>query len=173
MKFEREGKRPDGAPVKVGFSLVFARDAGAPAVGFAVCQQHFPENFWNPAFQQHPNTARGIASIVLVAENPTDHHIFLSTFTGVRDLHATSSGVSAATPRGDIKVMDPAAFRSYFGTDPPDISQGARLAALQFHVRDRGALRAALGAGGVAFSVRMDATIVAPQTAMGATLVFE
>jgi len=173
MKFEREGKRPDGAPVKVAFSLVFARDAGAPAVGFAVCQQHFPENFWNPAFQQHPNTARGIAGIVLVAENPTDHHIFLSTFTGVRDLHATSSGVSAATPRGDIKVMDPAAFRGYFGTDPPDISQGARLAALQFHVRDRGALRAALGAGGIAFSVRMDATIVAPQTAMGATLVFE
>jgi hypothetical protein len=40
-------------------------------------------------------------------------------------------------------------------------------------VRDRRALRAALGAGAVAFSVRMDATIVAPQTAMGATLVFE
>jgi hypothetical protein len=69
--------------------------------------------------------------------------------------------------------MDPVAFRSYFGTDPPDISQGARLAALQFHVRDRGALRAALGAGGIAFSVRRDATIVAPQAAMGATLVFE
>jgi hypothetical protein len=138
-----------------------------------VCQQHFPENFWNPAFQQHPNTATGIAGLVLVAENPTDHHIFLSTFTGMRDLHATSSGVSAATPRGDIKVMDPVAFRNYFGTDPPDISQGARLAALQFHVRDRGALRAALGAGDIAFSVRMDATIVAPQAAMGATLMFE
>ena len=62
MRFEREGKRPDGAPVKVAFSLAFARDAGAPAIGFAVCQQHFPENFWNPAFQQHPNTATGIAS---------------------------------------------------------------------------------------------------------------
>ena len=59
MKFEREGKRPDGAPVKVAFSLAFARDAGAPAIGFAVCQQHFPENFWNPAFQQHANTASG------------------------------------------------------------------------------------------------------------------
>ena len=173
LKFEREGKRPDGATVKVAFSLAFARDAGAPGVGFAVCEQHFPENFWNPAFQQHANTASGIASAVLVAENPTDHHIFLSAFTGVRDLHATSSGVGVATPQGDIKVMDPAAFRSHFGTEPPDISQGARLAALQFHVRDRGALRAALSGGGIAFSVLMDSTIVAPQTAMGATLVFE
>ncbi len=53
MHFEREGKRPDGSTVKVGFSLAFARDAGAPEIGFATCQQHFPENFWNPAFQQH------------------------------------------------------------------------------------------------------------------------
>ena len=173
LKFEREGKRPDGATVKVAFSLAFARDAGAPGVGFAVCQHHFPENFWNPRFQQHPNTASGIAGVVLVAENPTDHHIFLSAFTGVRDLHATSSGVRVATPQGDIKVMDPVAFRSHFGTDPPDVSQGARLGALQFHVRDRNALRAALGGGGIAYSVRMDSTIVAPQTAIGATLVFE
>jgi len=173
LKFEREAKRPDGATVKVAFSLAFARDGGAPGVGFAVCQQHFPENFWSPAFQQHPNTASGIAGAVLVAENPTDHHIFLSAFTGVRDLHATSSGVSAETPRGDIKVMDPAAFYSHFGTEPPDISRGARLAALQFRLRDRSALRAALESGGIAFSTRMDSTVVAPQTAMGATLMFE
>jgi catechol 2,3-dioxygenase-like lactoylglutathione lyase family enzyme len=173
MTFEREGNRPDGAPVKVTFSLAFARDAGAPGAGFAVCQHHLPENFWNPVFQQHPNTASGIVSVVLVAENPSDHHIFLSAFTGVRDLHATSSGVSASTPRGEIKVMDPAAFRSHFGTEPPDISQGARLAALQFRVRDRAALEAALNKGGVAASSRVGSTVVAPQIAMGATLVFQ
>src|SRR6266566_9039262 len=173
MRFEREGKRPDGSTVKVGFSLAFARDAKAPATGFAVCQQHFPENFWNPAFQQHANTASGIDSVVLVAENPSDHHIFLSALTGVRDLQATSSGVTASTPRGDVKVMDPAAFRSHFGTEPPDISHGARLAAVQFRVRDRAALNAALKAGGIAGSSRMGATIVAPETAIGATLVFD
>jgi catechol 2,3-dioxygenase-like lactoylglutathione lyase family enzyme len=70
MRFEREGKRPDGSTVKVGFSLAFARDAKAPAVGFAVCQQHFPENFWNPTFQQHPNTVSGIAAAVVVSEDP-------------------------------------------------------------------------------------------------------
>src|SRR6266516_251946 len=160
MRFEREGKRPDGSAVKVAFSLAFARDAKAPAIGFAVCQQHFPENFWNSAFQQHPNTASAIANVVLVAENPTDHHIFLSAFTGVRDLSATSSGITASTPRGDIRVMDPAAFRSHFGTEPPDISHGARLAAVQFRVRDRAALNAALKAEGILTSSRMGATVV-------------
>src|SRR5205823_13579263 len=43
MRFEREGKRPDGSAVKVAFSLAFARDAKAPAIGFAVCQQHRSE----------------------------------------------------------------------------------------------------------------------------------
>src|SRR5215207_7565308 len=32
--FEREGKRPDGSPVKVAFSLAFAADPHAPDVGF-------------------------------------------------------------------------------------------------------------------------------------------
>src|SRR6202040_963956 len=141
-------------------------------IGFATCEQHFPQNFWNPTFQQHPNTASSVAGVVLVAENPTDHHIFLSAFTGVRHPHATSSGVTTSTPRGDIKVMDPAAFRSHFATEPPDISHGARLAAVQFRVRDRAALNAALKAGGIAASSRMGATIVAPETAIGATLVF-
>ena len=36
MRFEREGRRPDGSPVKVAFSLAFAADKHAPAIHFAV-----------------------------------------------------------------------------------------------------------------------------------------
>ena len=176
LKFEREGKQADGSGVKVAFSLAFASDAKAPEIGFAVCQQHYPENFWNPAFQRHANTASTIAGVVIVAENPADHHIFLSAFTGVRGLRTTSSGIVASTLRGYIWIMDPAAFRGHFGTEPPDIAQGSspgsRLAAIEFRVRDRAALTAALKAGGIASSASMGATIVAPDAAMGATLVF-
>ena len=153
----------------IGSGGVMPSDTGT---GFFTCQHRHPESFWNPAFQQHPNTAAAVAGVVLVAENPSDHHIFLSEFTGVRDLHATSSGVIASTPRGDVKLMDPDAFRSHFGAEPPEISQGARLAAMQFRVRDRTALTAALDAGGIAYSSRMASTVVAPETAMGATLAF-
>jgi catechol 2,3-dioxygenase-like lactoylglutathione lyase family enzyme len=172
LQFEREGSRPDGSTLKVGFSLAFARDGGAPAIGFATCLQHHPENFWNRSFQQHPNGASTIASAVIVAENPSDHHIFLSAFTGERELLATSSGITARTPRGDLAIMDAAAFRSHFGVRPPDIAGGARLAAIWFLVRERDALMAALEAGAVPHILHMGHVVVAPEAAMGATLVF-
>jgi len=167
--FEREARRPDGTPVKVAFSLAFAADAKAPDTGFFTCQQHYPENFWNPAFQTHPNTVSGVAGVVFVADNPTDHHIFLSAFSGVRDLKATSTGITLETPRGEIQVMDPAAFRLHYAIEPPDVTRGMRLAAIRFSVRDMKQARALLAdAAG-----RMDKLIVGPQAAHGATLVFE
>jgi catechol 2,3-dioxygenase-like lactoylglutathione lyase family enzyme len=172
LQFEREGSRPDGSRLKVGFSLAFAHDAGAPSIGFATCRQHHPENFWNPAFQQHPNGVSAVAGAVIVAENPSDHHIFLSAFTGERELHATSSGITAPTPRGDLTIMDPAAFQSHFGVPPPDIKAGARLAALRFKVPALGALSAALAAGAVPHISHMGHVVSAPQDALGATLVF-
>ena len=57
--FEREARRPDNTTIKVAFTLAFARDPAAPQVGFFTCQQHYPENFWNPAFQKHANSVVG------------------------------------------------------------------------------------------------------------------
>ena len=167
--FEREAKRPDGTPVKVAFSLAFASDPKAPDTGFFTCQQHYPENFWNPAFQKHPNGVTGVAGVVLVADNPADHHVFLKGFSGVSDLKSTSSGITIETPRGEIQVMDPAAFRLHYAVDPPDVARGMRLAAIRF-AADMAAARSALG---TAATQRMDKLIVGPQAAHGATLVFE
>jgi Glyoxalase-like domain len=173
FRFEREGRTPDGRGVKLGFSLAFARDPLAPDTCFFTCQQHYPENFWNPAFQAHANGASAIGAIVLVAENPSDHHIFLSAFSGVRDLHATSTGVTVETPRGAIQVMDPAAFRLHYGVAPPDVSAGARLAAANFIVRDLAGTRDLLGKAGVAAREHMGRIVIGPDAAMGATLAFE
>ncbi len=172
LTFEREGRAPDGGKTKVGFSLAFARDAAAPLIGFATCRQHNPDSFWNSAFQQHANSVCAIAGAVIVAENPSDHHIFLSAFTGERALVATSSGVMARTPRGDLQIMDGAAFESHFGVSPPELSGGARLAALRFVVRDRARLLATLTATAIPHISHMGHVVVPPQAAMGATLAF-
>jgi hypothetical protein len=173
LTFERAGKGADGSTVTVGFSLAFARDPRAPEIGFAVCRQTNPELFWNRALQQHANGASGVAGAVLVAENPTDHHIFLTAFSGVRELHAGSGVLLASTPRGDIRIMDRAAFQTRFGLEPPDLSGGAQLAAVCFTVRERKALHDTLAASGIAFSEHMGQTVISPKVAMGATLVFE
>jgi hypothetical protein len=168
--FEREGKRPDGSAVKVAFSLAFAQDALAPDTGFFTCQQHFPENFWNPAYQQHRNGVSGVSGVVLVADNPADHHVFFKAFAGVTDLMSTSSGITIETPRGEIQVMDPSAFKAHFGVEGPEVTRGMRLAAIRFTVRDLPAARAVLGANAVERSGKL---VVAPERAYGATLVFE
>jgi catechol 2,3-dioxygenase-like lactoylglutathione lyase family enzyme len=173
LRFEREGKRPDGSPVKVAFSLAFAKDALAPANAFAVCQQHYPENFWNPAYQQHANGVTGVAGAVMVADNPSDHHIFLSAFAGERELLSSSAGVTVTTPRGDIQAMTPAAFADHFVIAPPDVSASARLAALRLVVSNLPAVERALASAGIAPVRHMGRLVVSPDNALGVTLVFE
>src|ERR1700733_15401485 len=93
--FEREARRPNGATVKVAFSLAFAADEKAGDAGFFTCQQHYPENFWNPAFQDHLNGVTGIAGVTMVAERPEAHRHFLAAFTGVSEVRSGPDGISA------------------------------------------------------------------------------
>ncbi|ALK09711.1 VOC family protein [Blastochloris viridis] len=169
--FSRQGRRPDGSAVTVAFTLAFAADTGSPDVCFFVCEQHFPENFWNPAFQVHPNGATAVRGIVLVADNPSDHHGFLGSFSGRREMHATSLGIVITTARGEIAVMEPAVFANVFGFPPPASRGGMRLAAIRLGVADLAQARAALGRSGVA--VGRDRLAVPPAHAHGAALIFE
>ena len=44
--------------------------------------------------------ARKLQAVTLIADNPSDHHIFLGTLTDQRDLHSSSLGVAARTRGG-------------------------------------------------------------------------
>ena len=131
-EFERAGKRPDGMPIKVAFALAFASDPLAPGTGFFTCQHRHPENFWNPAFQQHANGVERVAGIVMVAEEPARHRDFLLAFTGAGGSRNTGRGFTIELSRGDIDVTPPAAFERRYGLSAPDVSSGLRLAALRF-----------------------------------------
>jgi catechol 2,3-dioxygenase-like lactoylglutathione lyase family enzyme len=170
--FERNAKRPNGTSVKVAFSLAFARDAAAPDLGFFTCQQHYPENFWNPAFQKHANSVSGIAGVVAVAENPAHHLSFMQNFTGAA-AERSGEGFIIATPRGSIEVTTPAAFTQRFGVKAPDVTHGARLAALRFVAADASLLQGVPELAGMGGLYAGNATAIEPQDAMGAVLVFE
>jgi hypothetical protein len=175
--FSREGKRPDGKVIKLAFSLAFAQDAASPEVGFAACQHHFPENFWNPAFQIHANGAKTMPGVALVADNPTDHHIFLKSFTGLRDLHSNSLGIKAVTENGDVEIMEAVAFRDRSGVAITADGAGMTLNALRFAVADIATVEALHREGEIA-SYRQPCgdnsrLVVTPELAFGATLIFE
>ncbi len=175
--FERVAISPDGEERRVGFDLTFTSFEGEgahpnPDMGFFTCRQRYPENFWKPAYQVHPNTARSIAAAVLVAPDPTDFHEGLSAFVGQREFHATSAGLVIPTPRGSIEVVTPAAFRWRYGeASLPRDPERLTFAALRFAVADFGEAASQLVAGGFAVADRHDALVVTG--VHGATIAFE
>lgn len=189
--FERRGRKPDGSETKVAFTLAFAQSKLIPDADFFVCQQHYPENFWNPAFQQHPNGVTRIAGIVMTAENPSDHGEFLSHFSGQREMVATSMGleIDLGGKGGHIDVLTELAFRFRFGElalqDKPDADpalpldaaepqvRAPRLAAIRLATPDLDKVVEILRKGDVTFDRRNGAIVVPPFAAMGVALVFE
>jgi hypothetical protein len=171
--FEREAKRPDGSTVKVAFSLAFATDPGTPDTGFFTCQQHYPENFWNPAFQTHLNGAAAIAGVTMVSDEPASHSDFFCAFSGVSDVSSKSDGIAIETPRGVIEIAEPEAYRRHLGAEPPDLARGGRLAALRFAVDDKARLISLLRKNGVDFAEHGGKVIIPSSVAFGATLAFE
>lgn len=176
LSFAREGKQPDGATVKLGFSLAFAEDKAAPDIHFAACRQHFPENFWNPAFQKHANGVTGIGGVVVVADDPARHRDFMQAFAGAKAADRagdSDGGFVVATPRGRIEVMTPAAFVASFGVTAPALAHGPRLAAVRFAVADAQVLQDLPELAGMAGLYAGNATTIGQQDAMGAVLIFE
>jgi Glyoxalase-like domain len=171
--FAREGTKPDGTPVKLAFSLAFAADPVSPNLRFAVCQHHFPENFWDPAFQSHANGATTVPGVAMVAENPSDHHIFLKAFTGVRDLHSSSIGVRARTENGDVEIMEQVAFADQFGVSPAVDGEGMTLNGLRFAVDDLTQAEAWHRRNGIASQRHVGRLVVPPDVAHGAILTLE
>jgi hypothetical protein len=171
--FGREGSRPDGTPVKLAFSLAFARDPASPNLRFAVCQHHFPENFWDPAFQSHANGAGAVPGVAMVAENPADHGVFLKAFTGESNLRSSSTGITARTENGDVEIVPPRSFRDRFGVAPAVKGEGMTLNALRFAVPDIAQAEAVHRQAGIASRRHAGRLVVPPDVAHGATLIFE
>src|SRR5262245_18314516 len=107
MRFEWEGKRPDGATVRVCFSLTFAEDMATTSISTAPCQYHIHENMRNPAFLRHGNSAAASAGVVTLAERPEDHACFFEIFAGGQST-MVDGGVKIKMPRGVIDMLTPA-----------------------------------------------------------------
>ena len=173
LPFSREAKLPDGKTITVGFTLAFARDELLPHTGFFAIQHRDPAMFYKKELQQHANGASGVLGAILVADNPTDHHIFLGGVTGVRELHSSSLGLKADTPRGDVEILEATAFRDQFGVTPKVERTGATLEGLRLAAPDLNAVERIFTASKIASHRHIGRLVVKPEAAFGATLIFE
>ncbi len=170
--FERTATGPDGTERKVAFSLTFTSDSRLKRAGFFTCQHHYPENFWRPEFQRHANGALAVASAVMVTRDPADFHEFLTHFTGMHEITATSFGVSFDLDDGSrVEVLSPVGFKAFFGEEvEPD---PRRFLGWRVRVGDLGAVAALLTENRVPFRALAGALVVSAALAHGAALAFE
>ena len=172
MRFEREGRRPDGSAVKVGFSLAFAEDKRRPTSTSRLAGSTIRRISGTRPFRNMPT-----ASPALPASSPLPmipSGIAASCrHSPVRKATRGKDGFTIATPRGAIEVTTPAAFLHRYGVSAPDVSRGARLAALRFATKDASLLQGAPEFAGLAGLYAGNAAVIGPQDAMGAVLVFE
>lgn len=159
--FEREASRPDGSTARVAFTLSFARDPLAPHCGFFTCQQHEPQNFWNPAFQVHPNGALGLASATIAAVDPARHAAFLAAFTGADAREPGPGQLDLALPRGAIRVT------------ADDAGPETRFTAFSVTVPDIEALGRRLGDNGISHAHHDGRIVVPAAAALGVEITFQ
>ncbi|MGL5363175.1 MAG: VOC family protein [Bosea sp. (in: a-proteobacteria)] len=171
--FERKGVKPDGSPMRVAFTLSFARDEMARECGFFTCQQHEPQNFWNASAQKHANGVTGLAAVLMVAENPSDHHIFLSSFTDQRSLKSNSMGITASLPRGRFDILTPQAAAAMLGAPKLLNVRKPRFAGFVVTVADLDALKSHLRGQGVRFQEIAGRVIVPASAMLGTAIDFE
>jgi catechol 2,3-dioxygenase-like lactoylglutathione lyase family enzyme len=164
--FERQAKRPDGSTVRVAFTLSFTANPLAPDQGFFVCEQHEPQNFWNPAFQDHPNGALSVCAATFVSPVPCDHSSFFEAFSGVGQPVINDHGLEFALPRGRIELVTPDFARQAYG----HIGKTPILAGFSVAVADLAALQQRLDEQGIAHA-RCGTRVVV--SAFGASIAFE
>lgn len=171
--FEREQTLADGGVRKVGFDLTFTRDRDDARNGFFTCRNRYPENFWSADYQRHDNGAQSLEAVIVVCDEPASHHIFYSAFTGVRDMRASSLGITIDTPRGAVRLFTPGAFAGLFAQAAPRDPAGAPvIAALVIRGADRAALIARLEKAGMEYVLAPEGLLVPETTDHGLSLVF-
>jgi catechol 2,3-dioxygenase-like lactoylglutathione lyase family enzyme len=171
--FGRKGKRADGSEMEVAFTLAYATPSVMPDLCFFLCQQHNPENFWNPAFQSHDNTVRGVSRVVVVRDEPLETLGFLKAWLGGSP-RFDDGGVTVDTQRGALSVWTPAAAQAELGADPALFSgRHARFGAIVFDVASLTAAELSLRKNNVPHRKDNGRIVVPSGAAFGVVLAFE
>lgn len=160
--FSRTAILPDGTQVKVAFSLAFVTHPEMPGAAWFVCQQHHPENFWRPRFQQHANGAQRLRTVLMAAGEPRRYADFLGSLFAEGEVREEDGGVCLQLPDGEVALHTPSRMQAVLpGMDPDIAAQGPRFVAATVQVSDLAEVERCLREGAVA-SVRNGSGVWVP-----------
>ena len=130
-----------------------------PGAPFFVCQQHYPENFWQPAYQDHANGGRDITAITMTVPRPHRHADFFRTMVPGATVETAGGALRVRLRRGRIDLV-------------PAADATPRFSAATVAVDDLDAAARLLSAAGVPYESTAASLTIAPADCFGMTLAF-
>jgi hypothetical protein len=119
-----------------------------PVVGFFVCEHVTPQFVYRAEWAKHPNGARGIAGVTVIAEQPARWTAELEKYFGAGSVRREADGIVANTGTQPIHYLTHQDYaRRYPGITP--VRPGDHPALLSIRVDDLAACEALLARNGV------------------------
>jgi hypothetical protein len=130
------------------FRTVRIPKTNMPVVGFFVCEHITPQFVYRGEWARHPNGARGIAGVAVIAEQPTKWAAELEKYFGVGSVTRDGEGIVANTGTQPIRYLTRRDYLArYPGITP--VRPGDHPALLSLQVDSLAACEALLKKNGV------------------------
>jgi len=132
-----------------------------PVVGFFVCEHQTPEFVYRPEWAEHPNGARGILGVTVIAEQPAKWIPELEKYFGPGSVKREGEGLVVDSGTQPIRYMTPKDYAvRYPGITP--VRPGDHPALLTVRVENLAACEALLKTNGVKFTKPDSGRLVVP-----------
>ncbi len=161
-----------GKTEKAAFRTVRIPKTNMPVVGFFVCEHITPQFVYRAEWAKHPNGARGIAGVTVIAEQPAKWAAELEKYFGAGSVTRDGEGIVADTGTQPVRYLTRRAYLArYPGITP--VRPGDHPALLSLRVDSLAACAALLARNGVR-TVQPDAArlLVPPAEAAHLTIEF-
>ncbi len=136
MRFEREGKRPDGSAVKLAFSLVFARDPLAPQIRLCRLPASLPGEFLESGVSETcKRRDRSRRRCDCRRESDRSSHLHVGLHRRARFAVDIERDCDRDAARRNPGHGSDRLSQSHFGIEPPSAAAGMRLCAITVHGR--------------------------------------
>jgi hypothetical protein len=161
-----------GKTEKAAFRTVRIPKTNMPVVGFFVCEHITPQFVYRAEWARHPNGARGIAGVTVIAEQPAKWVAELEKYFGVGSVTRDGEGLVANTGTQPIRYLTRQAYLArYPGITP--VRPGDHPALLSLRVDSLAACEALLAKNGVkTVKPDTDRLLVPPSEAAHLTIEF-
>jgi hypothetical protein len=138
----------DSKTERAQFRTVRIPKTNMPVVGFFVCEHLTPQFVYRREWAQHPNGARGIAGVTVIAEQPTKWTAELEKYFGAGSVTRDGEGIVVDTGTQPVRYLSRRDYLArYPGLTP--VRPGDHPALLSLRVASLAACEALLASNGV------------------------